>query len=52
MRVASNLAKNRIDYNRVRDTMELNEEIVGEVQEDRLANAEAELTARARELMP
>ena len=33
MRVASNLAKNRIDYNRVRDTMELNEEIVGEVQE-------------------
>ena len=34
MRVASNLAKNRIDYNRVRDTMELNEEIVGEVQED------------------
>ena len=35
MRVASNLAKNRIDYNRVRDTMELNEEIAGEVQEDR-----------------
>jgi RNA polymerase sigma-70 factor (ECF subfamily) len=34
MRVASNLAKNRIDYNRVRDTMELNEEIVGEVPED------------------
>ena len=34
MRVASNLAKNRIDYNRVRDTMELNEEIAGEVQED------------------
>jgi RNA polymerase sigma-70 factor (ECF subfamily) len=34
MRVCSNLAKNRIDYNRVRDTMELNEEIVGEVQED------------------
>ena len=34
MRVASNLAKNRIDYNKVRDTMELNEEIVGEVQED------------------
>ena len=34
MIVASNLAKNRIDYNRVRDTMELNEEIVGEVQED------------------
>ena len=34
MRVASNLAKNRIDYNKVRDTMELNEEIVGEVQQD------------------
>ena len=34
MRVASNLAKNRIDYNKVRDTMELNEEIAGEVQED------------------
>jgi RNA polymerase sigma-70 factor (ECF subfamily) len=34
MRVASNLAKNRIDYNRVRDTLELNEEIAGEVQED------------------
>ena len=31
MRVASNLAKNRIDYNRVRDTLELNEEIAGEV---------------------
>ena len=34
MRVASNLAKNRIDYNKVRDTMELNEEIAGEVRED------------------
>ena len=34
MRVASNLAKNRIDYNKVRDTMELNEEIAGQVQED------------------
>jgi RNA polymerase sigma-70 factor (ECF subfamily) len=34
MRVASNLAKNRIDYNKVRDTMELNEEIAGEVQQD------------------
>ena len=34
MRVASNLAKNRIDYNKVRDTMELNKEIAGEVQED------------------
>lgn len=34
MRVASNLAKNRIDYNKVRDTDELNEEIVGEVQQD------------------
>lgn len=34
MRVASNLAKNRSDYNKVRDTMELNEEIAGEVQED------------------
>jgi RNA polymerase sigma-70 factor (ECF subfamily) len=34
MRVSSNLAKNRIDYNKVRDTMELNEEIAGEVQED------------------
>jgi len=32
MRVSSNLAKNRIDYNKVRDTMELNEEIAGEVQ--------------------
>ena len=34
MRVASNLAKNRIDYNKVCDTMELNEEIAGQVQED------------------
>lgn len=34
MRVAANLSKNRIDYNNVRDTMELNEEIAGEVQED------------------
>lgn len=34
MRVASNLAKNRIEYNNVRDTLELNEEIAGQVQED------------------
>jgi len=34
MRVSSNLAKNRIEYNKVRDTMELNEEIAGQVQED------------------
>jgi len=34
MRVASNLAKNRIDYNKIRETSELNEEIAGQVQED------------------
>ena len=34
MRVASNLSKNRIDYNKVRDNLELNEEIAGQVQED------------------
>lgn len=34
LRVAGNLAKNRIKYNRLRDTDELNEELVEEKQED------------------
>ena len=34
LRVAANLAKNRIDYNRVRQTDELNDELVGEERED------------------
>lgn len=34
LRVAGNLAKNRIKYNRVRDTDELNEELVAEERED------------------
>lgn len=34
LRVAANLAKNRIDYNRVRKTDELNDELVGEERED------------------
>ena len=34
LRVAGNLSKNRIDYNRVRDTDELNEELVSEQRED------------------
>lgn len=34
MRVAANLSKNRIDYNNIRLSEELNEEIVGEEEED------------------
>ena len=34
LRVAANLAKNRIDYNRVRKTDELNDELIGEERED------------------
>lgn len=34
LRVAGNLAKNRIKYNRVRDTDELNEELMAEDRED------------------
>ena len=34
LRVASNLAKNRIKYNRLRDTDELNEELASENRED------------------
>ena len=34
LRVAANLAKNRIDYNRLRQTDELNDELVGEARED------------------
>lgn len=34
LRVAGNLAKNRIKYNRVRDADELNEELVAEDRED------------------
>ena len=34
LRVAANISKNRIDYNRVRQTDELNEELLGEQRED------------------
>ena len=34
MKVAANLSKNRIDYNRLRDTDELNEELIAEERED------------------
>ena len=34
LRVAANLSKNRIDYNRVRQTDELKEELIGEQRED------------------
>ena len=34
LRVAANLSKNRIDYNKVRQTDELNEELVSESRED------------------
>ena len=32
--MAANLSKNRIDYNRLRDTDELNEELIAEERED------------------
>ena len=35
MTVAANLSKNRIEYNKVRDTAELNEELAGAEEEDR-----------------
>ena len=34
LRVAGNLSKNRIDYNRVRDADELNEELISEERDD------------------
>lgn len=34
LKVAANLSKNRIDYNRLRDTDELNDELVAEERED------------------
>ena len=34
LKVAANLSKNRIDYNRLRDTDELNEELIAEERED------------------
>ena len=34
LKVAANLSKNRIDYNRLRDTDELNDELVAEGRED------------------
>lgn len=34
LRVAGNLSKNRIDYNRMRSTNELNEELIAEERED------------------
>lgn len=34
LRVASNLAKNRIKYNKIRDTDELNDELIAEDRED------------------
>ena len=34
LKVAANLSKNRIDYNRLRETDELNDELIGEERED------------------
>lgn len=34
LRVAANLSKNRIEYNSIRETDELNEELIGEHRED------------------
>lgn len=53
MRVAGNLSKNRIDYNAVRQTDELNEELVSEDREDLSFVWEAvkSLTVKYREVV-
>ena len=52
MTVAANLAKNRIEYNRVRDTAELNEELAGAEEEDRNVSDDLSEIWKAVEQLP
>lgn len=52
MTVAANLSKNRIDYNKVRDTAELNEEIAGAAEEDRDVSDDLSAIWKAVEQLP
>lgn len=52
MTVAANLSKNRIDYNKVRDTAELNEEIAGAAEEDREVSDDLSAVWKAVEQLP
>lgn len=52
MTVAANLSKNRIEYNRVRDTAELNEEIAGAEEEDRNVSDDLSAIWKAVEQLP
>jgi RNA polymerase sigma factor (sigma-70 family) len=50
--VAANLSKNRIEYNRVRDTAELNEELAGAEEEDRNVSDDLSAIWKAVEQLP
>ena len=52
MTVAANLSKNRIEYNRVRDTAELNEELAGAEEEDRNVSDDLSEIWKAVEQLP
>jgi RNA polymerase sigma-70 factor (ECF subfamily) len=52
MTVAANLSKNRIDYNKVRDTAELNEELAGAAEEDRDVSDDLSAVWKAVEQLP
>lgn len=52
MTVAANLSKNRIEYNRVRDTAELNEELAGAEEEDRNVSDDLSAIWKAVEQLP
>jgi RNA polymerase sigma-70 factor (ECF subfamily) len=52
MTVAANLSKNRIEYNKVRDTAELNEELAGAEEEDRNVSDDLSAIWKAVEQLP
>ncbi len=52
MTVAANLSKNRIEYNRVRDTAELNEELAGAEEEDKNVSDDLAAVWKAVEQLP
>lgn len=52
MTVAANLSKNRIEYNRIRDTAELNEELAGAEEEDRNVSDDLSAIWKAVEQLP
>ena len=52
MTVAANLAKNRIEYNKVRDCAELNEELAGAEEEDKNVSDDLAAIWKAVEQLP